>query len=88
LIDDPGALRSAILLAGMHFSFQYGDLALFESTFLFHKLEVMHMINQWIASRDSKLKAEIIRHMATLAFTEVITLPLIPLPDFQADQTP
>ncbi|SPJ77966.1 uncharacterized protein FTOL_06374 [Fusarium torulosum] len=70
LIDDPGALRSAILLAGMHFSFQYGDLALFESTFLFHKLEVMQMINQWIASRDSKLRAEIIRHMATLAFTE------------------
>ncbi|KAM0201922.1 hypothetical protein ACHAQI_011123 [Fusarium lateritium] len=71
LVDDPGALRSAILLAGMHFSFQYGDLALFESTFLFHKLEVMQMINQWIASRDSKLKAEIIRHMATLAFTEI-----------------
>ncbi|KAF4988237.1 hypothetical protein FGRMN_9889 [Fusarium graminum] len=78
LVDDPGALRSAILLAGMHFSFQYGDLALFEPTFLFHKVEVMRMINQWIASRDSKLKAEIIRQMATLAFTEICQGEFLP----------
>ncbi|KAM0350991.1 hypothetical protein ACHAPU_002769 [Fusarium lateritium] len=78
LVDDPGALRSAILLAGMHFSFQYGDLALFEPTFLFHKVEVMRMINQWIASKDSKLKAEIIRQMATLAFTEICQGEFLP----------
>ncbi|KAF5563935.1 sterol regulatory element-binding ECM22 [Fusarium phyllophilum] len=70
MIDNPCALRSAILMAGMHFSFQFGDLAIFESTFLYHKIEVMRVINRWIASRDYKLEAAIIREMATLAFTE------------------
>ncbi|KAF5545948.1 sterol regulatory element-binding ECM22 [Fusarium mexicanum] len=69
-IDNPCALRSAILMAGMHFSFQFGDLAIFESTFLYHKIEVMRIINRWIASGDYKLEAAIIREMATLAFTE------------------
>ncbi|KAF4345178.1 sterol regulatory element-binding ECM22 [Fusarium beomiforme] len=67
---NPCALRSAILMAGMHFSFQFGDLSAFESTFLFHKIEVMRTINRWIATRDYKLEAAIIREMATLAFTE------------------
>lgn len=71
MIDNPCALRSAILMAGMHFSFQFGDLATFESTFLYHKIEVMRVINRWIASGDYKLEAAIIREMATLAFTEV-----------------
>ncbi|KAF4943184.1 hypothetical protein FGADI_13573, partial [Fusarium gaditjirri] len=70
MIDNPCGLRSAILMAGMHFSFQFGDLATFESTFLYHKIEVMHVINRWIASGDYKLEAAIIREMATLAFTE------------------
>ncbi|KAF4451281.1 Sterol regulatory element-binding protein ECM22 [Fusarium austroafricanum] len=70
LIDDPCALRSAILMAGMHFTFQYGDLSCFESTLLFHKVEVMRGINTWIASKDYRLEASIIRQMATLAFTE------------------
>ncbi|EWG51692.1 hypothetical protein FVEG_10594 [Fusarium verticillioides 7600] len=70
ITDNPCALRSAILMAGMHFSFQFGDLATFESTFLYHKIEVMRVINRWIASGDYKLEAAIIREMATLAFTE------------------
>ncbi|KAF5667494.1 sterol regulatory element-binding ECM22 [Fusarium denticulatum] len=70
MIDNPCALRSAILMAGMHFSFQFGALATFESTFLYHKIEVMRVINRWIASGDYKLEAAIIREMATLAFTE------------------
>ncbi|VTT76265.1 unnamed protein product [Fusarium fujikuroi] len=70
MIDNPCGLRSAILMAGMHFSFQFGDLAIFESTFLYHKIEVMRVINRWIASGDYKLEAAIIREMATLAFTE------------------
>uniref|UniRef100_A0A4E9EDS1 Uncharacterized protein n=1 Tax=Gibberella zeae TaxID=5518 RepID=A0A4E9EDS1_GIBZA len=39
LTDDSCALRSTILLAGMHFCFQNGNLASFESTFLYHKVE-------------------------------------------------
>ncbi|KAF5560113.1 sterol regulatory element-binding ECM22 [Fusarium napiforme] len=42
MTDNPCALRSAILMAGMHFSFQFGDLATFESTFLYHKIEACH----------------------------------------------
>lgn len=63
-------------MAGMHFSFQFGDLAIFESTFLYHKIEVMRIINGWIASGDYKLEAAIIREMATLAFTEVSHAPV------------
>ncbi|EXL97600.1 hypothetical protein FOIG_09925 [Fusarium odoratissimum NRRL 54006] len=80
MTDNPCALRSAILMAGMHFSFQFGDLATFESTFLYHKIEVMRVINRWIASGDYKLEAAIIREMATLAFAEV-KRPTLPFPE-------
>ncbi|KAG8672131.1 hypothetical protein FPOAC1_005392 [Fusarium poae] len=73
LTDDPCALRSTILLAGMHFCFQNGNLAFFESTFLYHKVEVMRYINKWIASSSHKRDTTIIRQMTTLAFTEVCT---------------
>ncbi|KAL6917168.1 hypothetical protein FSST1_008663 [Fusarium sambucinum] len=73
LTDDPCALRSTILLAGMHFCFQNGSLASFESTFLYHKVEVMRFINKWIASSSHQRDTTIIRQMATLAFTEVCT---------------
>ncbi|CEI61507.1 unnamed protein product [Fusarium venenatum] len=71
LTDDPCALRSTILLAGMHFCFQNGSLASFESTFLYHKVEVMRYINKWIASSSHRRDTTIIRQMTTLAFTEV-----------------
>ncbi|CAF3493532.1 unnamed protein product [Fusarium graminearum] len=73
LTDDSCALRSTILLAGMHFCFQNGNLASFESTFLYHKVEVMRYINKWIASNNHKHDTTIFRQMATLAFTEVCT---------------
>ncbi|KAG8352713.1 hypothetical protein FVEN_g9401 [Fusarium venenatum] len=73
LTDDPCALRSTILLAGMHFCFQNGSLASFESTFLYHKVEVMRYINKWIASSSHRRDTTIIRQMTTLAFTEVCT---------------
>ncbi|QPC70486.1 hypothetical protein HYE68_001238 [Fusarium pseudograminearum] len=73
LTDDSCALRSTILLAGMHFCFQNGNLGSFESTFLYHKVEVMRYINKWIASNNHKHDTTIFRQMATLAFTEVCT---------------
>ncbi|GKU11569.1 unnamed protein product [Fusarium langsethiae] len=71
LTDESWALRSTILLAGMHFCFQNGNLASFESTFLYHKVKIMRYINKWIASSNHRHDTYIIRQMATLAFTEV-----------------
>ncbi|KAM0552647.1 hypothetical protein ACHAPJ_007744 [Fusarium lateritium] len=71
IISDPEALRSAVLMAGTHFAFNVGSLQAFEPTFLFHKIETMRMVKEWISEGDPKLVAAIIKQVATLAYTEV-----------------
>ena len=77
LTDDPFGLRSTILLAGMHFCFQYGNLEPFESTFFYHRVQVIKYINKWISTGSPKPDPRIIRQMVTLSFTEVWCSPAV-----------
>ncbi|KAF4968204.1 hypothetical protein FSARC_4394 [Fusarium sarcochroum] len=71
IVSDPEALRSAVLMAGTHFAFNVGSLQAFEPTFLFHKIETMRMIKEWISGGDPNLVAAIIKQVSTLAYTEL-----------------
>jgi hypothetical protein len=71
IISDPDALRTAVLIAGTHFAFNVGSLQAFEPTFLFHKIETLRMVKNWVSGGDPKLIASITKQVATLAYTEV-----------------
>lgn len=71
IISDPDALRTAVLIAGTHFAFNVGGLQAFEPTFLFHKIETLRRVKEWVSGGDPKLIASITKQIATLAYTEV-----------------
>jgi hypothetical protein len=63
-------LRNTMLIAGLHFAWNTGQLQSFEPTFLFHKIEAMNSVNKFL--RNSTMKyAVCVRNIATLCFTEV-----------------
>ncbi|KAF4987827.1 hypothetical protein FGRMN_10143 [Fusarium graminum] len=71
IISDPDALRTAVLIAGTHFAFNVGSLQAFEPTFLFHRIETLRMVKEWVSGGDPKLIASVTSKVATLAYTEV-----------------
>lgn len=72
-ISDPEALRSAVLMAGIHFAFNIGHLDKFEPTFLYHKIETVQQVRKLISRGDLKLLAGITKQISTLAYAEVCT---------------
>jgi hypothetical protein len=71
IISNPEALRSAVLMAGIHFAFNVGSLSKFEPTFLYHKIETVQLVRKWVSRRDPKLVAGITKQISTLAYAEV-----------------
>ncbi|UZP38093.1 hypothetical protein NXS19_005909 [Fusarium pseudograminearum] len=62
-------LRNTMLIAGLHFAWNTGQLQSFEPTFLFHKIEAMNSVNKFL--RNSRIKYTVcVRNIATLCFTE------------------
>ncbi|RFN45070.1 hypothetical protein FIE12Z_10688 [Fusarium flagelliforme] len=51
---DPNILQNTMLVSALHYTWNNkGDLALFEPTFLLHKIESIKQINNWLASSSS-----------------------------------
>ncbi|KAG8361264.1 hypothetical protein FVEN_g1058 [Fusarium venenatum] len=71
IISDPEALQNAVLIAGTHFIFNIGSLEAFETTFLFHKIETIRRVKEWISGNNCTPATAIIRTITTLAYTEV-----------------
>ncbi|KAG8670442.1 hypothetical protein FPOAC1_009856 [Fusarium poae] len=71
IISDPEALQNAVLIAGTHFLFNIGSLEAFEPTFLFHKIETIRRVKEWISGNNCTPATAIIRKITTLAYTEV-----------------
>ncbi|EKJ68413.1 hypothetical protein FPSE_11421 [Fusarium pseudograminearum CS3096] len=69
-ISNPEALRSAVLMAGIHFAFDIGHLDKFEPTFLYHKIETVQQVRKLISRGDLKLLAGITKQISTLAYAE------------------
>ncbi|KAM0410507.1 hypothetical protein ACHAPD_010313 [Fusarium lateritium] len=59
-------LRNTMLIAGLHFAWNTGQLQSFEPTFLFHKIEAMNSVNKFL--RNSSMKPP---HKATPAEYEL-----------------
>ncbi|KAJ6114646.1 hypothetical protein N7486_000424 [Penicillium sp. IBT 16267x] len=51
---DEHALRSTILIAGIHYSWNTGNLRAYDSAFLFHKIESIRSINTWLEASNSQ----------------------------------
>lgn len=73
VVHDPFALRSTLIIAGLHYSWNTGHLQSYESTFLFHKVESMRAVNKWMLRQDPTKAAMTARQVVTLGFAEVCT---------------
>ncbi|KAL3456229.1 hypothetical protein BJX64DRAFT_48157 [Aspergillus heterothallicus] len=67
---DEHALRSTILIAGVHYAWNTGDLQAYEAAYLFHKVESMRVINKWLQTFDSKMFAVCVRQILTICLSE------------------
>ena len=70
-VQEPSALRSAMLIAGLHYSWQKGGLKEFESTYLFHKGECIRLVNDWVREFDTRATADCMQLISTLVLAEV-----------------
>ena len=62
-----------MLIAGLHYAWNAGQLQSFEPTFLFHKIQTMSDVNKFLHKSDKKY-AVCVRNISTLCFSEVIGL--------------
>lgn len=69
--QDPEAFRSILLLAAVHHSWKTGALHHFEATYLFHKIECIRAINQYLSNTARYVSTACIKAVATLCITEV-----------------
>ncbi|KAB5518855.1 hypothetical protein GE09DRAFT_1208189 [Coniochaeta sp. 2T2.1] len=70
VVHDPYALRSTLIIAGLHYAWNTGNLQSFEPTFLFHKVESIRTVNDWMQTRDAAQAAVAVRQVLTLGFAE------------------
>ena len=70
-IQEPTAFRCALLIAGLHYSWQKGGMKEFESTYLFHKGESIRLINNWVSDSDTRATADCMQLISTLVLAEV-----------------
>jgi hypothetical protein len=75
------AFRNALLIASLHYTLNTGNTQHFQSTFLFHKLQTIRMVNGWLVDQISDSVTSIIRQVASLCFVEVGTMLSIPSPN-------
>ncbi|KAG8356705.1 hypothetical protein FVEN_g5534 [Fusarium venenatum] len=54
VIHDPDVLRNLLLISSLHYAWNAGDLQLFESTFLFHKIQSIRQVNLWLQNSENR----------------------------------
>jgi hypothetical protein len=74
VVHDPYALRSTLIIAGLHYFWNTGHLRSYEPTFLFHKVESIRTINNWVEKQDAISAAVAVRQVVTLGLAEVCTI--------------
>ncbi|KAF5684835.1 hypothetical protein FCIRC_3744 [Fusarium circinatum] len=81
-MDNPDLLQNTLLVSGIHYARNKGDLALFEPTFLYHKIQCIRQVNFWLrGGPDKNLQTKCARYISTLAITEAC------LGDFEAAES-
>ncbi|KAL4952905.1 hypothetical protein BDW69DRAFT_166575 [Aspergillus filifer] len=67
---DEHALRSTFLIAAVHYSWNTANLQVYESAYLFHKVESIRLINTWLATYDVKRFVVCVRQILTICLAE------------------
>ncbi|KAK9415688.1 putative Zn(2)-C6 fungal-type domain-containing protein [Seiridium unicorne] len=70
-ITDRHALRGTLLIAGLHYSWNVGNLETFQAAFLFHKLEIIRNLNGRLECADRETVMLCVRQICTLCLSEV-----------------
>ncbi len=73
VIHEPTAFRSTCLLAIIHHSWQAGIPVTHDPTFLFHKINSIREVNEWLADPSIPGGERYTRLITTLSFIEVHT---------------
>ncbi|CAH0057369.1 unnamed protein product [Clonostachys solani] len=70
-VQDPFALRNMLLIAGIHYAWNLGDLQTFEPTFLSHKIQAIRLVNEGLSCpSNGKDYMTCANYIITLSFTE------------------
>ncbi|CAG9953999.1 unnamed protein product [Clonostachys rosea f. rosea IK726] len=70
LAHNPAALRDTLLVAGMHYIIRTGDVKTYDSTFLFHKIEIIRQINECLVNQHKEQFIDVTRRIATMCLVE------------------
>jgi hypothetical protein len=70
-LSDPALFHGALLLAGMHWYWINGDLAVIQETYLYHKLEAIRLVNEQLADPSTSSGDSAMGTIACLALAEV-----------------
>ncbi|KAK6069248.1 hypothetical protein SCUP515_09131 [Seiridium cupressi] len=65
------AIRATLLIAGLHYSWNVGNLETFQAAFLFHKLEIIRNLNSWLECAERETVMLCVRQICTLCLSEV-----------------
>jgi len=76
---DPSVCHIMVLLAAVHSTESLDALGDFKVAFLDHKVQIIKMVNAWLADPEQKYSAKCIRVVSTLCLIEVRPLfgPLV-----------
>ncbi|CAG9981463.1 unnamed protein product [Clonostachys byssicola] len=73
-VQDPFTLRNMLLIAGIHYAWNLGDLQTFEPTFLSHKIKAIRLVNEGLNTlSDEEDYLSCANYIITLSFTEAST---------------
>ncbi|KAI5463580.1 hypothetical protein BGZ63DRAFT_195670 [Mariannaea sp. PMI_226] len=70
LYQNPDALRNTLLVAGPHYAWIVGDMQAFETTFLYHKIETIRLLNEWLDRPQPGGLATVMTQITTLCLAE------------------
>ncbi|KXH37156.1 hypothetical protein CSIM01_00218 [Colletotrichum simmondsii] len=87
--SDADVLQNTILLSGLHYAWNKGDLRSFESTFVFQKIQSIQQINSWLVATPHE--QDIVRcakYIRNLAIAESHLKGLMTYLDSQRAETP
>ncbi|KAG8672377.1 hypothetical protein FPOAC1_005644 [Fusarium poae] len=70
IAQHPDALRDTLLVAGLHYAWTVGDLQTYKTTFLFHKVSTIGILNRWLQNIQQPGLMTFIRHVSILCFIE------------------
>ncbi|KAK1672928.1 hypothetical protein BDP55DRAFT_695724 [Colletotrichum godetiae] len=69
--SDADVLQNTILISGLHYAWNKGDLYSFESTFVFQKIQSIRKVNSWLVATPYEQDAmRCAKYISTLCFIE------------------